>query len=1089
VTSAKILDATITLADIADSAEATLVARAGNVYTSSNQTYSAGTTQAFSATTAGTSTVTRLDIAEPELCGDSQFLAPDGWTYDTNFWTLGFGALFYQGSGTAGKSVTKDINAIAGRTYTVTYEYYLEGVGVQFRANVGGNGGTVRLASGTYTDSIVAGTNGLLGFTVTPLLGGEVLAWVSNVSVYDANSDIKLTNGVVNIGGRTVTWDKIALWDAAGSGGGTSTNATHLGGVAAASYALDADVTSAIAAHNTNASAHTALFAAKQDAATAATDAELALHVTNATPHAAQFAAKQPLDADLTKLATNNGGSLTNLQPFRAAWRLAYGNGSAQWTEVGLGAAGQYLRSAGPAAAPSWYTPAFSATATNVYLADLLDTFTNGNFVVGNGTDLTQRTTAQVKTILGTDTATGIPDASATNANGFLISDGSSWGAYDLVTAKSVLGIGEATNVQFSNLQMAGTSNDIVVSHGGTTWTNDAFLDVLNTVVAGAGGWYSFNIDAQTIDGLDSAAFLLTTSSIDALADVETNGATAGDTLIWDGAKFAPGTLATDTNALEALWDADITTATGTLYGTVGVDITAATGALYTAVETDISTATGTLWTATTQHVEGVRSAAYTAFYTGLTNEQLARVAGDTAGSNYVNSTVANYVHKSGSTPMTGNLNMGGHSITNIADGSLRFTGGASIGAADIARWNAGSLTGATVRITNNLAVAGNLTVGGNLTVTGTLTCAGITLGGVTITNWSDAPASPATPGALTVTVKYDPTSAWSSGTLHLYAWGNSNFTGPTLFNQSYVYADIRGTHTITVTNKETLVGQTWWYAWLDGDGDGTFNMSFEDGGTAKTFYQYPFDEPAALAEHMPITLAGTASAGSIAFWLLDVKGNTPRFGSYVDQSARNDLVTIKDLSVAGTPIIWAAYSRANNFVTERSYLRRDANVTSSFSGRYSIGGFGTDYAYGIMQVMSNATALGSFSWGYNLPDVLNPINANNANAPSAYHPTSGETLTTNVIEFAFTDQWVTYSAMQLEVREDSTTGTQRYYYSGYMENEHYDDGTTRHQATVSGMTAGKTYYWRVRCVYGYPTDGDFKPTAWSTWDTFVYNP
>jgi hypothetical protein len=160
-----------------------LTARSGNVYTSSNQTYSAGTTQAFSTTTAGTSTVTRLDIAEPELCGDSQFLTPAGWTYDTNFWTLGFGALFYQGSGTATKSVSKDIDAIAGRTYTVTYEYYLEGVGVQFRANVGGTGGALRLASGTYTDTIVAGTNGispifLTTVSVTGGIGLDLKNWV-----------------------------------------------------------------------------------------------------------------------------------------------------------------------------------------------------------------------------------------------------------------------------------------------------------------------------------------------------------------------------------------------------------------------------------------------------------------------------------------------------------------------------------------------------------------------------------------------------------------------------------------------------------------------------------------------------------------------------------------------------------------------------------------------------------------------------------------------------------------------------------------------------------------------------------------------
>jgi hypothetical protein len=97
-------------------------------------------------------------------------------------------------------------------------------------------------------------------------------AHIAGLSVNDTNSEIVMTNGVINVGGRTVTWDKIALWDAAGSGTGTSTNSTHLGGVAAADYALDSEVTTAIGVHDTNASAHAALFALKQDAATAEAD-------------------------------------------------------------------------------------------------------------------------------------------------------------------------------------------------------------------------------------------------------------------------------------------------------------------------------------------------------------------------------------------------------------------------------------------------------------------------------------------------------------------------------------------------------------------------------------------------------------------------------------------------------------------------------------------------------------------------------------------------------------------------------------------------------------------------------------------------
>ncbi|MEY4932116.1 MAG: hypothetical protein RLZZ403_436, partial [Pseudomonadota bacterium] len=143
VTSAKILDETITLDDIADAAEATLVSRAGDVESASNNTYSVGTTQALDAATAntvtiGTGSVTRLNVLAPELSEDGLFNDAASWTYDTNFWTLGFGALYYQASGTSAQTIYKDIGAIAGRTYTVTYDYYMQGVGVRFTANVGG---------------------------------------------------------------------------------------------------------------------------------------------------------------------------------------------------------------------------------------------------------------------------------------------------------------------------------------------------------------------------------------------------------------------------------------------------------------------------------------------------------------------------------------------------------------------------------------------------------------------------------------------------------------------------------------------------------------------------------------------------------------------------------------------------------------------------------------------------------------------------------------------------------------------------------------------------------------------------------------
>jgi hypothetical protein len=311
----------------------------------------------------------------------------------------------------------------------------------------------------------------------------------------------------------------------------------------------------------------------------------------------------------------------------------------------------------------------------------------------------------------------------------FVVGDGTNLVATSLADTKTLLGIGSApTNLLFANWADAGTSNDIA-AYDGAAWTNLAFLDVLNAVVTAAGGWYSFGIDAQTIDGLDSSAFLVAASGIDDISDVDVATATAGQFLSFDGTNWVNADSTTDTNALEAMWQADDTTATGTLYTTLSGETTSATGTLYTTLSGEITAATGTLYSTVSGDITTATGAVYTAavaayaagdtalsnalvsaYYVGLTNIQAQIAAGDTANSNDVTAKVASYLKHDGSTAMTGNLNMGGYSITNIAAASLGFAGGETISAAKVAAWDAvGTGTLATVASTY-AAKAGDLT-------------------------------------------------------------------------------------------------------------------------------------------------------------------------------------------------------------------------------------------------------------------------------------------------------------------------------------------------------------------------------------------
>jgi hypothetical protein len=187
----------------------------------------------------------------------------------------------------------------------------------------------------------------------------------------------------------------------------------------------------------------------------------------------------------------------------------------------------------------------------------------------------------------------------------------------------------------------------------------------------------------------------------------------------------------------------------------------------------------------------------------------------------------------------------------------------------------------------------------------------------------------------------------------------------------------------------------------------------------------------------------------------------------------------MRNLSVGGSPLTFQLFTFGRWAIVEPDYLRETENT--------SVGGWAeASNPSGTMQVLSNTTSVGSFNYGAAL-GTDSPVSANDANPPTAYYPASGQTVATDNVEFQFTDAWHEYSAMALQVNYAATNGTRVYTYTGYMENEHHDDGTTRHLARAWDPGVGSTYWWRVKCVWGVTNSATYKPTAWSSWASFVY--
>ena len=605
---------------------------AGDVYTSSNNVFDTGTVQDFDAITADS-----ISINNTNMVTNGTFDADAEWSYDANWSIAGGVAQYASTTNTSIEEIYVDIGTVSGHTYQVSYKLTLSGSGVFFYPKVGGQDGVTRLVGGNYTENITAVNTDVFGFEILPALGGTVNATLDNVVIIDLSRATTINEGIITIGGETVTMEKIREWDA-----GVFSEVDPVWSAVSNEYYkasnpsnyVDQTVTNGLAS-----SADLADYLLLTGGTMGGGDIydgarigkESYINLGGAWPGDEVFIQCGTTDASVTNgiggswfqavaqnmlvlgcvtngsiIFTVNGLDTVGLIKARmydnGTWdffghtlsnavfdgtfvgdgsavsnmylpnstgtphRLFYTDANGDVGELGYGAVGQYLKSSGTASTPTWNTIDLTATATNVGIADLTNVPAASSFIVGDGTNYIETSLADTKTLLG---------------------------------------VGSLTNVYVTNIQDTATLNYHIFGNG-TFWETQPLITTM-LAVDGAGS----GLDADLLDGNHAAAFGVVASGISQFSDVDTTGAAAGKVLKYDGAEWVVSndlTTAVDTNALEAMWQADDSTTSNNLV------------TLYTAADVALSNSLVALDTSLSNSLVSMYTAADTAVSNSLVN-------------------------------------------------------------------------------------------------------------------------------------------------------------------------------------------------------------------------------------------------------------------------------------------------------------------------------------------------------------------------------------------------------------------------------------------------------------------------------------
>lgn len=346
------------------------------------------------------------------------------------------------------------------------------------------------------------------------------------------------------------------------------------------------------------------------------------------------------------------------------------------------------------------------------------------------------------------------------------------------------------------------------------------------------------------------------------------------------------------------------------------------------------------------------------------------------------------------------------------------------------------------------------------------------------------AAPDPAAPDGnqIAMTFHYDPDEPYAAGTVHVLAYGNRNMHAAPLLNESYAVSDLRVSPTFTMTNTTWFpaITQLWFYAWMDADTNGLFNL--QAGATTYVNLataEYLALEPAAVAEFAPLTLTATNDSHAVDFWMVSDKGGYVRF--IVDP---NDIglhvMAWRNMSQGGGPTIGRSTNTFMLGMIEGNYVEASHYDLGDYYGGVVISNSGT----ATLEFLDGDDLLVQLVYGngsmYGL-DVA-PQTAAATSVPT--YPIGGATVDVGVVTFAFTNAW-NYPGLYLAVGTNATlSGTLAYEFKGYLENKHWNNGATYHRADLSGLAAG-TYYWYTRTMPPTPT-ATWVASPASTTNSFV---
>ena len=346
-------------------------------------------------------------------------------------------------------------------------------------------------------------------------------------------------------------------------------------------------------------------------------------------------------------------------------------------------------------------------------------------------------------------------------------------------------------------------------------------------------------------------------------------------------------------------------------------------------------------------------------------------------------------------------------------------------------------------------------------------------------------------PATTTVNVHYDPASVYAAGDIHLIAWNVSSGDHPPVYYSVNAVDDIRGLNTIIVDNPVLFSGDIYWYAWFDTDGDGVLNA--HDYGSDTNYYfgetSTYVAEPAAAAEFFPHNYSNQSEEITVEFWLVNTKADTPRFGEILSDPNDTRTSLIRSLTGGGTHVIRSPMRWGTAMWTEFSYMA--SGYTRSVSGNAVsglYGGLGWNLeARHTLETLTNSTLIGTWNYqwdGISVGHTNDPIQDANAVVYTfPQYPVNGATVTSTVIDFAFTNDWKYYPVINIRVSPGTVyTKTNLVYdHLGYLENEHYDDGLTYHRSSALPLIAGSNYAWSVRVTHAQPGNVTFDESGWST--------